>query len=344
MVEAQTRMKKWIPTILVVLVLIVGWIYAANQNYFREEEAVKVQLLGIQSDDIQSITIHDLSTDQTDEDASSSLSAQLELKDGVWSMVEPKAYPINGYTISSWLDALSGAEQELVVEETPTDLEKYGLGSTAALLDIKTKDSRDIILKIGGQLPADDARYVQVNSGPVVAVNSESISNIELTRHDLLDTTPFNLDDTNVASLDWEGEAATWVLKSASEGGAAERTWTLNGETVESTEAVSLIGKIKNLSTADDVRKASELKDAVPRFTLSVEQKVNGENVTDVYRGLTVASEPDIIYVITPDGQWAYSLHADALQDAEKFPDTVKAADASSDAGSASEDSTSSAE
>lgn len=344
MVEAQTRMKKWIPTILVVLVLIVGWIYAANQNYFREEEAMKVQLLGIQSDDIQSITIHDPSTDKTEEEASSSPSTQLELKDGVWSMVEPKAYPLNGYTVSSWLDALSGAEQELVVEEAPTDLEKYGLGSTASHLDIKTKDSRDITLKIGGQLPADDARYVQVNSGPVVAVKSESISNMELTRHDLLDTTPFNLDDTNVASLDWEGEAATWVLKSASADGAAERTWTLNGETVESTEAVSLIGKIKNLSTADDVRKASELKDAVPRFTLSVEQKANGENVTDVYRGLTVASEPDIIYVITPDGQWAYSHQADALQDAEKFPDTVKAADASTDAGSESEDSTSSAE
>lgn len=343
MVEAQTRMKKWIPTILVVLVLIVGWIYAANQNYFREEEAVKAKLLGIQSEDIQSITIHDPSEDKTDAPASSSSSAQLELKDGVWSMVEPKAYPLNGYTISSWLEALSGAEQELIVEETPTDLEKYGLGASAARLDIKTKDSRDITLTIGGQLPADDARYVQVNSGPVVAVQSETIGNMELTRRDLLDTTPFNLDETNVVSLDWEGEAATWMLKSASEDGAAERTWTMNGEAVESTDAGSLIGKIKNLSTAEDVRKASELKDAVPRFTLSVEQNVNGENITDVYRGLTLASEPDIIYVITPDGQWAYSLQADALQDAENFPDTLKASDTSTEATN-EEDSTSSTE
>lgn len=341
MVEAQTRMKKWVPTVLVVLVLIVGWVYAANQNYFREEEAENVKLLGIQSDDVQSIIIHEPSTDTTEAEASPSSSA-LELKDGVWSMVEPKAYPLNGYTISSWLEALSGADQELVVEETPTDLEKYGLGSNATRLDIKLKDSRDITLTIGGQLPADDARYVQVDSGPVVAVQSETIGNMELTRRDLLDTTPFNLDETNVTSLEWEGEAATWMLKSAAEDGATERTWTLNGEPIESTDAVSLIGKIKNLSTADDVRKASELKDTVPRFTLSVEQTVNGETVTDVYRGLTLPSEPDLIYVITPDGQWAYALQADTLQDAESFPDTLKASDTSTEA--TGEDSTSSAE
>ncbi|MGF9699884.1 DUF4340 domain-containing protein [Paenibacillus sp. MABNR03] len=335
-------MKKWFPTVLVVSVLIGGWVYAANQNYFREEEAEKVKLLGIQSDDIQSITIHDPRTDTTEAEASPSSSAQLELKDGVWSMVEPKAYPLNGYTISSWLEALSGADQELVVEETPTDLEKYGLGSSATRLDIKLKDNRTITLTIGGQLPADDARYVQVDSGPVVAVQSETIGNMELTRRDLLDTTPFNLDETNVTSLEWEGEAAAWMLKSAAENGAAERTWTLNGEPIESTDAVSLIGKIKNLSTADDVRKASELKDTVPRFTLSVEQTINGETATDVYRGLTLPAEPNLIYVITPDGQWAYTLQADTLQDAENFPDTLKASDTSPEA--TGEDSTSSAE
>ncbi|WFR64795.1 hypothetical protein P9222_12415 [Paenibacillus amylolyticus] len=42
-------MRKWFPTILVVIVLIVGWVYAANQNYFREEEAVQAKLLGIET-------------------------------------------------------------------------------------------------------------------------------------------------------------------------------------------------------------------------------------------------------------------------------------------------------
>ncbi|WP_433921851.1 DUF4340 domain-containing protein [Paenibacillus taichungensis] len=315
-------MKKWVPTILVLLVLIIGWVYAASQNYFREEEAEKVKLLGIKSADIQSITIHDNNTDTSG--ASKPSSSQLELKNGVWSMVEPKAYPLNGYTVSSWLDALSGADQELVVEKEPKDLDKYGLGSDATLLDIQLNDNREIKLSIGGQLPADDARYVRVDSGPVVAVQTESISNIELSRQDLLDTTPFNLDETNVNTLEWEGEAATWMLKSSSDEGAADQTWTLNGEAIEATDAVSLIGKIKNLSTADDVRKASELKGTVPRFTLSVEQKVNGEAVTDVYRGLTIPSEPDQIWVVTPDGQWAYPMDAASLKEAEQFPNSIK--------------------
>ncbi|MCZ1264372.1 DUF4340 domain-containing protein [Paenibacillus tundrae] len=336
MVEAQTRMKKWVPTILVLLVLIIGWIYAASQNYFREEEAEKVKLLGIKSADIQSITIHDNNTDTSG--ASKPSSSQLELKNGVWSMVEPKAYPLNGYTVSSWLDALSGADQELVVEEEPKDLAKYGLGSDATLLDIQLKDNREIKLSIGGQLPADDARYVRVDSGPVVAVQTESISNIEKSRQDLLDTTPFNLDETNVTTLEWEGEAATWMLKSSSEEGAAEQTWKLNGDAVEATDAVSLIGKIKNLSTADDVRKASELKGTVPRFTLSVEQTVNGEAVTDVYRGLTIPSEPDQIWVVTPDGQWAYLMDAASLKEAEQFPNSIKKSESDATSSSSGED------
>ncbi|ETT56052.1 DUF4340 domain-containing protein [Paenibacillus sp. FSL H7-689] len=325
-------MRKWVPTILVVIVLIVGWVYAASQNYFREEEAVQAKLLGIQSGDVQSITIHDTTEETSDVAATSTLT----LENGVWQMVEPKAYPLNGYSVSSWLDALSDANQELVVEEAPKDLNKYGLGTDARRMDIKLKDNREIKLAIGGQLPADDARYVRVDSGPVVAVQTEAITSIALSRRDLLDTTPFNMDETNVGSLEWEGEAATWMLKTTLENDAAEQTWTLNGKTIEATDAVSLIGKIKNLSTADDVRKASELKNSVPRFTLSVEQTVNGQQVRDVYRGLTVPSEPNQIWVITPDGQWAYGMDTTSLTEAEKFPDTIKASTTSSEESSSS--------
>ncbi|WP_181151159.1 DUF4340 domain-containing protein [Paenibacillus sp. PCH8] len=324
-------MRKWVPTILVVVVLIVGWMYAASQNYFREEEAVQTKLLGIQSGDIQSITIHD-----TEGTTGAVASSTLELENGVWQMVEPKAYPLNGYSVSSWLDALSGANQELMVEETPTDLDKYGLGTGASQLDMKLKDNRELKLAIGGELPADDARYVQVNSGPVVAVQTETITNIALSRRDLLDTTPFNMDETNVASLEWEGEAASWMLKTTSENGAVEQAWTLNGQSIAATDAVSLIGKIKNLSTADDVRQASELKGTVPRFTLSVEQTVNGQQIREVYRGLTLPSDPNQIWVITPDGVWAYAMDVNSLTEAEKFPDTIKASPTSSNESSSS--------
>ncbi|WP_128103350.1 DUF4340 domain-containing protein [Paenibacillus sp. DCT19] len=315
-------MRKWMPTILAVLVLMVGWMYAASQNYFREEAAEQVKLLGIQAGDIEAITIHSPTTEGNS--VASEETSQLKLEQGVWHMVEPKAYPLNGYAISSLLDALSAADQDLVVEETPTNVEKYGLGTNAAKLDIQLKDQRKIELTIGGQLPADDARYVRVDSGAIVAVKSETISGIELSRRELLDTTPFNLDESNVQSLDWEGEAATWILKSTAQEGAMEKQWTFNGAELEATDAVSLIGKIKNLTTADDVRRASELKNTVPRFTFTVEQNVNGETITDVYRGLMVASDPDQIWVITPDGEWAYGLQTDVLQDVENSAEALK--------------------
>jgi hypothetical protein len=321
MVEAQTGMKKLIPTMVVVVILIAGWVYAANQNYFREEEAVQAKLLGIASADIEAITLHEGAADK---------SSTLERKDGIWQMSQPKGYPLNEYSVGSWLDALSGADQEMVVEESPKDVEKYGLGSTATTLDIKVKDGRELKLVIGNLLPAGDAHYARVDAGPVVAVKNEAVTNIALTRHSLLDTTPFNMDESNVRTLEWEGEAASWMLKASAEGDtASEHAWTLNGKSIKAEDAISLIGKIKNLTTAEDVRKASELKGAIPRSTLSVEQQVNGQETTTVYRLLIIPSEPDTIWVITPDGGWAYAMDAASLKETEKFAETLKTSTAS---------------
>ena len=90
----------------------------------------------------------------TDSDKDSNAVSTLELKDGVWHMAEPKDYPLNEYSVGSWLDAVSGANQEMVVEESPKDVEKYGLGDAATRLDIKVKDGREFKLAIGSQLPA----------------------------------------------------------------------------------------------------------------------------------------------------------------------------------------------
>ncbi|MGQ8874891.1 DUF4340 domain-containing protein [Paenibacillus sp. TSA_86.1] len=326
-------MKKLIPTIVVVVILIAGWLYAANQNYFREEEAVQTKLLGISSADIQAITLHEGTGEQSGTDKTASTGANavstLELQDGVWHMAEPKGYPLNEYSVGSWLDALSSADQEMVVEESPKDVEKYALGNKATRLDIKTKDGREFKLAIGSQLPAGDAHYVRVNSGAVVAVKNDAVTNIALTRRSLLDTTPYNMDESNVRILEWEGEASSWMLKASAEGDtASEHTWTLNGKSIKAEDAISLIGQIKNLTTAEDVRKASDLKGAIPRSTLSVEQQVNGKSVTAVYRLLTTSSDPDTIWVITPDEGWAYPMNAAGLKEVEKFAEKLKTSSA----------------
>lgn len=335
-------MKKLIPTMVVVVILIAGWVYAANQNYFREEEAVQAKLLGISSADIQAITLHEGTKDKpgtgtgtdagTDAGTGSDAVSTLELKDGVWHMTEPKDYPLNEYSVGSWLDAISSADQEMVVEESPKDVAKYGLGTTATRLDIKAKDGQEFKLAIGSQLPAGDTHYVQVNSGAVVAVKNDAVTNMALTRRQLLDTTPFNMDESNVRTLEWEGEASSWMLKASGEGDtASEHTWTLNGKSIKAEDAISLISQIKNLTTSDDVRKVSELTGGIPRSTLSVEQQVDGKAVTAVYRLLTVPSEPDTIWLITPDEGWAYAMDAAGLKEVEKVAEKLKTSTASSE-------------
>ncbi|MGO4532142.1 DUF4340 domain-containing protein [Paenibacillus sp. 2TAF8] len=327
-------MKRLIPTIVVVVILIAGWVYAANQNYFREEEAVRAKLLGISSSDIQAITLHEGTGDKSGTGSDSDAVSTLELKDGVWHMTEPKNYPLNEYSVGSLLDAMSSADQEMIVEESPKGVEKYGLGSAATRLDIKVKDGREFKLAIGSQLPAGDTHYVQVNSGAVVAVKNEAVTNMALTRRGLMDTTPFNMDESNVRTLEWEGEAASWMLKASAEGDtASEHTWTINGKSIKAEDAISLIGQIKNLTTADDVRKASDLKDAIPRSTLSVQQQVNGKETAMVYRLLTTSLDPDTIWVITPDEGWAYAMDAAGLKEVEKYSEKLKTSSTISKSG-----------
>lgn len=325
-------MKKLIPTMVVVVILIAGWVYAANQNYFREEEAVQDKLLGISSADIQAITLHEGSGEKSGTGTDSDAVSTLELKDGVWHMTDPKDYPLNEYSVGSWLEAVSSADQEMVVEEAPKDVEKYGLSNSATHLEIKVKDGREFQIAIGSELPAGDEHYVRVNSGAVVAVKNEAVTNIALTRRQLMDTTPFNMDESNVRTLEWEGEASSWMLKASAEGDtASEHSWTLNGKSIKTEDAISLISQIKNLTTADDVRKASELKGGNPRSTLFAQQQVNGKAVTAVYRLLATSSDPDTIWVITPDGEWAYGLDAAGLKEVEKVAEKLKTSTASSE-------------
>jgi hypothetical protein len=140
------------------------------------------------------------------------------------------------------------------------------------------------------------------------------------------------MDESNVRTLEWEGEESSWMLKASAEGDtASEHSWTLNGKTIKAEDAISLSSQIKNLTTVDDVRKASDLKNAIPRSTLSAQQQVNGKAVTGVYRLLTTSSEPDTIWVITPDGEWAYGLDAASLKEVEKYAEKLKTSTASSE-------------
>jgi hypothetical protein len=300
MVEAKKSMRKWIPTVLLLVVLGAGIVYAKSQNFFRGQAPAARQLVQLTQGDITSFAI-------TGKDGK-----QVELiqRDGKWSMSKPQSYPLNGYAVNNWLTAIQNVKLGEVVEATPKDVAKYGISATDDQIQITTKDGGVRTFAFGATLPSGDAAYVLSDKKEVASVPMDTLSGLLLGAADFTDTTPFDWDDTKLSGLEWEGQSASWMLKSSSEsqtGESASRAWTLNGKSVADDTATSLLQQIKNLASSQSLRKASELNKPVNRFTLSVSLGKQDDPQL-VYQGWTVNGDPDTVWVVPPQSNWAYGL------------------------------------
>ncbi|MEJ3719511.1 DUF4340 domain-containing protein [Paenibacillus polymyxa] len=302
-------MRKWIPTVLLLVVLGAGIIYAKSQNFFREQAPAARQLVQLTQGDITSFAI-------TGKDGKS---VELNQRDGKWSMSKPRSYPLNQYTIDNWLAAIQNVKLGDVVESSPTDVAKYGISATNDQIEIKTKKGDVRTFAFGETLPSGDAVYVLSDQKEIASVPIDTLSGLLLGADDFTDITPFDWDDTKLSGIEWEGQNASWMLRSSGNSGtgdSASASWTLNGKSVAGDTATSLSQQIKNLVSNQALRKASELIKPVHRFTLSI--SLGKEDSQLVYQGWTLNDDPDTVWVVPPQSNWAYGLSASDVNRAEQ--------------------------
>ncbi|KJD38774.1 hypothetical protein QD46_17340 [Paenibacillus polymyxa] len=302
-------MRKWIPTVLLLVVLGAGIIYAKSQNFFREQAPAARQLVQLTQGDITSFAI-------TGKDGKS---VELDQHDGKWSMSKPRSYPLNQYTLDNWLAAIQNVKLGDVVESSPKDVAKYGISATHDQIEIKTKNGDVRTFAFGDTLPSGDAVYVLSDQKEIASVPIDTLSGLLLDADDFTDTTPFDWDDTKLSGIEWEGQNASWMLRSSGNSGtgdSASASWTLNGKSVAGDTATSLSQQIKNLASNQALRKASELNKPVHRFTLSI--SLGKEDSQLVYQGWTLNDDPDTVWVVPPQSNWAYGLSASDVNHAEQ--------------------------
>ncbi|QDY83904.1 DUF4340 domain-containing protein [Paenibacillus polymyxa] len=302
-------MRKWIPTVLLLVVLGAGIIYAKSQNFFREQTPEARQLVQLTQGDITSFAI-------TGKDGKS---VELNQRDGKWSMTKPRAYPLNQYTIDNWLSAIQNVKLGDVVESSPINVAKYGISATHDQIEIKTKNGDVRTFAFGEALPSGDAVYVLSDQKEIASVPIDTLSGLLLGVDDFTDTTPFDWDDTKLSGIEWEGQNASWMLRSSGNSGTgdpASSSWTLNGKAVAGDTATSLSQQIKNLASNQALRKASELNKPVHRFTLSV--SLGKDDAQQVYQGWTLTDDPNTVWVVPPQSNWAYGLAASDVDHAEQ--------------------------
>lgn len=302
-------MRKWIPTVLLLVVLGAGIIYAKSQNFFREQAPAARQLVQLTQGDITSFAI-------TGKDGKS---VELDQHDGKWSMSKPRSYPLNQYTLDNWLAAIQNVKLGDVVESSPKDVAKYGISATHDQVEIKTKNGDVRTFAFGDTLPSGDAVYVLSDQKEIASVPIDTLSGLLLDVDDFTDTTPFDWDDTKLSGIEWEGQNASWMLRSSGNSGtgdSASASWTLNGKSVAGDTATSLSQQIKNLASNQALRKASELNKPVHRFTLSI--SLGKDDPELVYQGWTLNDDPDTVWVVPPQSNWAYGLSASDVNHAEQ--------------------------
>ncbi|KAE8560827.1 MULTISPECIES: DUF4340 domain-containing protein [Paenibacillus] len=302
-------MRKWIPTVLLLVVLGAGIIYAKSQNFFREQAPAARQLVQLTQGDITSFAI-------TGKDGKS---VELDQHDGKWSMSKPRSYPLNQYTLDNWLAAIQNVKLGDVVESSPKDVAKYGISATHDQVEIKTKNGDVRTFAFGDTLPSGDAVYVLSDQKEIASVPIDTLSGLLLDADDFTDTTPFDWDDTKLSGIEWEGQNASWMLRSSGNSGtgdSASASWTLNGKSVAGDTATSLSQQIKNLASNQALRKASELNKPVHRFTLSI--SLGKDDPELVYQGWTLKDDPDTVWVVPPQSNWAYGLSASDVNHAEQ--------------------------
>jgi hypothetical protein len=312
-------MRKWIPTLVLVLIFAAGVVYASSHNFFRESDPVPQKLIALSRDAITGIKIEQTGGEPV----------ELVKQNGGWAMKMPHAYPLNSYAVDNWLNALEAATAGDVIEEQPKDPAKYDIGGDNGWnITVTDRDGNLHKLVVGSTLPAGGSSYVQLESGAVISVAQDSLSGLLLSTTEFTDTTPFEWDKDHLSAMEWEGTSSSWVLKRRESGSA----WNLNGKKIKEEDASSLSDKLINVATSEQLYSVSELKNESQLFTLTV--TLNDDKAPKVYQGWTTPDQTGTVWIIPPDSNWAYAVTTDVVKEIEQAAKSIKPTDSKSESGS----------
>ncbi len=162
----------------VVLILLVGvlllLLFLPQQSSDTEESSTEevsvvsssVELFSRETAEIDSITLENASGTVTVEQESES-TYQVQGLEGIEQ---------NG-NASSLMTSLSSLNATQLVEESPSDLAKYGMDEPSATLTVQYSDGSSNVVKIGNTLPTGTGCYGMVNDDPAVYALSSTIEN-----------------------------------------------------------------------------------------------------------------------------------------------------------------------
>lgn len=306
-------MKRFIPTIILVVLCIGAFWYASSQSFFKseEEESAEKPLVTVQQSDITKFQIkHD--------------GVALEKKDGKWAITQPAAYPTNAYSGDSWTGSLTSIKQDMEIEANPSSLAPFGLDKPQQEFEITLADGTVRTVQVGSSLPIAGHHYVKLKEEPAVyRVADDQIQPLQKDVSEFVDKSPFQMVYTDVSyvQMEWNGATKTLQKNDVSKS-STESAWTFEGKEMTGREVEPILDKMLLMSSDQMVRSMAEMNMSSPEMKIVLKSHKDGKETTATYIGKVAA---DRIWIGLQEGPWAFEVPLMSIQelfDRIKLPDT----------------------
>ncbi|MDF2924602.1 MAG: hypothetical protein K0R57_3516 [Paenibacillaceae bacterium] len=292
-------MRKFLPTLILLVVLIGGYMYAKSENFFREEEKTDPVLFTLQSAEVQELRL-----------GSGETQTVLKRTADGWEMVKPAAYPVQKYSADSLAEAFAALQVKGTVDEAPGDLAEYGLAEPVHEVEAVLADGTTRKLLAGNPLPVAGTTYVKTaDDDKVYEMDDTLLSGVMKTDEDFLDKTVLQLDYDKVSEIGFTWQGQSWSLvKSDPAKKAYESAWKLGDKELKPEEGSGVLDQLTFLATDRLPRAREELDWTAAEFTLVVKHN-DGTAVN--YAGRL---DNQLVRIAKDDGAWAFAVGATDIQ------------------------------
>lgn len=297
-------MKRFLPTIILVVVCIAGFWYASSQNFFKkEEEATTKPLVTVKKEDITAFSL------KTGTDT-----VELQLKDNVWSMSKPSALPLSTMDVDGWTSSFVSLTQDGEVDANPSDLAGFGLANPASEYTVTLKNGSTQTVQVGNPLPIAGYSYVKLKDAPnVYKLSDTTLQGLQKQAIDFMKKMPIEFTYSDVQSLvmTWNGASKT-LTKSDTTKTASESTWKFGEKELQGTDATAVLDKALLLSTDQLAKPASQVTAGAPELKVDVKQSKEGKETTESYTGKV---DGDNVWIVKQGDTWAYAVAKTTVQE-----------------------------
>jgi hypothetical protein len=241
---------------------------------------------------------------------------------GKWAIVAPKRLAPDESNVSSWLNSLTGATINQVVEEKPADLKEYGLDRPVLGVEVTTDaQPKEFTLLLGDDTPTGGSVYAQVAGRPrVFTLYSYLKSSLDKKAFDLRDKRAVTLAAGELRRIEVESKGKRWTLVKNAEG-----VWDLMlppAVRADRFTVDSLVNRLQNLSmqtiAAEDKKDQRKFGFGAPEARVRLEGAgtsqtlVVGKKEGERYYALNSALEP------------VFTLEASFVSELQKDPNDLR--------------------